>query len=99
MDRGNRSDGLPDGAAQRGLWRLMLKLPSVRGRLQILAGKSEALDSLCEAYEDASSTLERALRERSDDKGPLVKEYQIICSEIETDVIAYCLKHHSSMPK
>ncbi|NTI32855.1 hypothetical protein [Rhizobium rhizogenes] len=99
MGRGNRSDGLPDGAAQRGLWRLMLKLPAVRGRLQILAGRSEALDSLCEAYEDASSTLERVLREPGDDKCPLVEEYRTICSEIETDVVAYCLKHRSNVLK
>ncbi len=93
MGRGNASDRPPDGAAQRGLWRLMLKLPSIRGELQILAARNHALDDLCEAYEDASVTLERIRKKPGNTDCPLVREYETICAEIETEVIKYCVEH------
>jgi hypothetical protein len=75
----------------------MLRLPAVRGQLQFLAGRSESLESLCEAYEDASGTLERLLKAPGDDNCPMVKEYQAICGEIEAEVLTYCLQHRSGV--
>lgn len=91
MGREEADERAPEGSAKRGLSRLMLRLPALRGQMQILSGKSGSLDSLCEAYEDACVTLERMLRESGDTHAPMVKEYQAICSEIESDVIQYCL--------
>lgn len=84
--------------ARRGLWRLMLKLPAVRGRLQILATKSRSLDDLFEAYEEASLALERLMRQPGDEHCSMVAEYETICAEIESDVIQYVLEHRSSGP-
>jgi hypothetical protein len=98
MGRGDTSERSPEGAAQRGLWRLMLKLPAQRGHLQIL-GRRDPLASLCEAYEDASVTLDRLRNIPGETDRPMVKEYETICSEIETDVIQYCLQHRGGVPE
>lgn len=84
--------------AQRGLWRLMLKLPAIRGRLQLLASKSRSLNDLFEAYEEASLALERLMRQRGDEHCPMVTEYKTICAEIESDIIQYVLEHRPSVP-
>lgn len=81
------------GAAQRGLLKLMLKLPSVRGKIQVLAARSESLVSMCEAYGEASSMLERLESGRAVNEGGILDEYRAICTEIENDVIRYCLEH------
>lgn len=99
MGRGNTSERRPQGAEQRGLWRLMLKLPALRGRLQLLAAKTEALDSLCEAYEDASTMLEKLRNAPGEPDLPMIREYESLCSDIEADVIQYCLEHHSGVPE
>ncbi|MEQ1409548.1 hypothetical protein ABK249_32100 [Neorhizobium sp. Rsf11] len=83
--------------SRRGLWRLMLRLPTMRGDLQILAAKSHRLDALCAAYEDASVTLARLRKERHNADQTLLAEYRMICEEIESDVIQYCLTHDSSV--
>ena len=83
--------------AQRGLWRLMLKLPAVRGRLQLLASKSRSLTDLFEAYEEASLALERLMRQPGDEHCPMVTEYETICAEIESDIIQYVLEHRPSV--
>jgi hypothetical protein len=77
----------------------MLRLPAMRGRLQILGAKSSALQDLFEAYEDASMTLERLLKEAGEDARPMIREYETICSEVENDVIEYCLGHSPDVPK
>ena len=99
MGRGDGDEPAPKGTAKRGLWRLMLRLPALRGRLQILAGRSDSLDGLCEAYEDASVALDRMLREPGDTRSPMVSEYQTICREIESEVIQYCLAQGSPVPE
>lgn len=83
----------PKGAAQRGLLKLMLKLPSVRGPLQILAGRSIALSSLFEAYDDATDMLDKLQARRIEGEEGLLDEYRTICAEIEGDVIRHCLQH------
>ncbi|WFR98137.1 hypothetical protein PR017_20485 (plasmid) [Rhizobium tumorigenes] len=99
MGRGEADERAPEGSAKRGLWRLMLRLPALRGRLQILTGRSDSLVDLCEAYEDASFTLDRMLREPGSANAAMIKEYQTICSEIESDVIQYCLERPSDVPQ
>jgi hypothetical protein len=98
MGRKGSTKRTPVGGEQRGLWRLMLKLPALRGRLQVLAAKSESLGSLCEAYEDASVTLDRLRNAPGDVNCPMVREYEILCAEIEADVIQYCLQRGPSGP-
>ena len=98
MEKRSGTDRNGSGAAQRGLWRLMLKLPAMRGRLQLLAAKSSSLDDLFEAYEEASSTLERMAKDRAREECPLVEEYETVCSEIESDVIHYVVQHPLGVP-
>jgi hypothetical protein len=93
MGKGSTNEGLPHGSGERGLWRLMLKLPALRGRLQILAARHDSLINLFEAYEDASVTLQRLRTAPGEQNRPLALEYETTCSEIEAEVIEYCLKH------
>lgn len=93
MGRDRGGTRTPAAAERSGLWRLMLKLPALRGQLQTLVVDSEPLGNLCEAYEDASVALERLRNVPGDANGPMVKEYEVVCLEIESDVIRYCLKH------
>ncbi|WP_338012544.1 hypothetical protein [Rhizobium sp. Root1203] len=73
----------------------MLKLPALRGSLQVLAQKSSSLESLSEAYEDACTALDRFRNRVGTSRDPLIEEYEAICREIESDVIKLCL-HNSS---
>jgi hypothetical protein len=89
----DESNGSSKGAAQRGLLKLMLKLPAVRGPLQILSGRSTSLSGICEAYDDATDMLEKLQAGRVKGGDSLLDEYRTICSEIEDDVIRRCLEH------
>lgn len=68
----------------------MLKLPVLRGQLQLLSAKDSSLHSLCEAYDEATSMLDRERSGQLQDKAVLA-EYELICREIEEEVIAICL--------
>lgn len=92
MGPGSSDGRSPEGAAKRGLWRLMLKLPAVRATMQALEGKSAALTGLFEAYEDTCATLDRLLRNPDTSDPAMIAEYRTICSEIEADVLRYCLE-------
>jgi hypothetical protein len=96
--RGGTAGGGSD-TAQRGLWRLMLKLPAMRGRLQILAAKSSMLKDLCEAYEEASLAAERLLKESSKANASRLLEYETICAEIETDIVRLVLQQSRNVPE
>ncbi len=76
----------------------MLKLPALRGRLQILAQKSMALKELCEAYEEAAMAHERLLKEDPTGRGEFALEYGGICLEIETDIIELVLEQSKGVP-
>lgn len=80
------------GKSKKGLWRLMLKLPALRGRLQILAASSSVLDDLCEAYEIASSAFEALSKRNEPGDAARAAEYEGLCSEIEGDVIHLVLQ-------
>ncbi|MEK1894243.1 MAG: hypothetical protein AAAB20_13350 [Rhizobium sp.] len=92
MGKENDKGRTPTGAERRGLRRLMLRLPAVRAQLQLIGEKSESLGSLCEAYEDASSMLDRWRSVVGDTNHAMVHEYEIVCAEIEADVVKYCLE-------
>lgn len=83
--------------AQRGLWRLMLKLPAIRGRLQVIAAQSPHLNGMFEAYEEAYVTLQRFQKERDRNDCPLIEEYETLCSEIESDVLSIVLGDTTSI--
>lgn len=75
----------------------MLKLPAMRGELQILSARNPTLLSLCDAFEDASSMLERLHKDRSADIG-MIAEYESLCSEIENEVVELCILLNRSGP-
>ncbi|WP_425299073.1 hypothetical protein [Rhizobium sullae] len=77
-------------AAHRGLLKLMLRLPSLRAELQLLWQKDAGLEPLCEAYEDATTTLDRLLKGATDGEHGLVEEYRNVCRALEADVVARC---------
>ncbi|MCW1751151.1 hypothetical protein [Rhizobium acaciae] len=77
--------------AQRGLWRLMLKLPAIRKRLQHIAAQSTHLNGMFEAYEEAYVALQEFQRDRDRTDCPLIAEYEALCSEIESDVLSIVL--------
>jgi hypothetical protein len=84
MGRENGVAGTTRDSARRGLWRLILKLPALRGQLQIIAAQTTDLNELFEAYEMAASALERFRKEEDRTR---VREYETVCSAIEEDVI------------
>ena len=81
---------MPNAAVQRGLLKLMLKLPALRGQLQLLSVKNLSLSNLCEAYEEASSMLDRQRKLDPLDHS-MISEYELICREIEEEVISICI--------
>ncbi|MFC5755644.1 hypothetical protein [Rhizobium sp. GCM10022189] len=99
MNKGYGSGRAQTGTRERGIWRLMLKLPAVRGRLQILAAKPSSFGELFEAYDEACATLDRLLKETATGRSPMIDEYRTICEEIESEVIRYCVEHGSNMPE
>lgn len=86
---------MPNEAKQRGLLKLMLKLPALRGQLQLLSVKNMPLASLYEAYDEATSMLDRQRRRDPQDTS-MVAEYELICLEIEEEVISICLSSAGS---
>lgn len=77
--------------ARRGLLKLMLRLPALRGQLQVLCASDASVLGLCGAFDDASTTLERLRKNRSDQDADAILEYETICFEIETDIIGICI--------
>ncbi|CDZ68277.1 Hypothetical protein NGAL_HAMBI2605_65620 [Neorhizobium galegae bv. orientalis] len=96
MTGGRDRQSALEGAAQRGLLKLMVKLPSVRGSIQILAARSNGLAPLLEAYDEATTMLEKLQASANPQESAVLVEYLTICSEIEGDVIRYCLEHSPS---
>lgn len=84
---------------QRGLLRLMLKLPSVRGKIQLLASHSRPFQELCEAYGEAASTLDKLEKGQLVEHDGMLAEYRATCAEIEVEVIEFCLDDRDSVPK
>lgn len=68
----------------------MLKLPALRGQLQMESAKNKALMGLCDAFDDATTALDQLNRDPRSN-AELIKEYETICSEIESEVIDLCI--------
>lgn len=68
----------------------MLRMPALRGQLQVLSAHNYELQSLCEAFEETQTMIEN-LRSKPDGKnvGEL-EEYERLRTEIENDVIWIC---------
>jgi len=77
---------------RRGLLKLMLRIPELRGRLQELSSRSESLSSLCGAFEDASMTLERLRAVRALPDEAAILEYEAVCREIEGEIRSICAR-------
>ena len=75
-------------AVQRGLWRLMLKLPSIRGCLQLIAARSVHLNEMFEAYQEAYVALQRFQKECGRSTSGLIEEYEALCTERTTASIS-----------
>lgn len=74
--------------ARRGLARLLLKLSAAqRDALREVVKTTPILNELIEAYEEASTALERFSRQGGVDPA-IVSEYEIMCFEIESDLMA-----------
>lgn len=69
----------------------MLRLPSFRGQLQMLWHGNIGLEPLCEAYEDATTTLDRLRKSPKAEDASLAAEYCSLCEDLETDVLSRCL--------
>ena len=72
-----------------GLIKLMVKLPVLRGELQLIYGQDPTLRDLAEAYNEATEMLYLLRGNPSSDKA-LLAEYEAVCIEIESDVLAIC---------
>ena len=75
---------------RRGLMKLMLRVPALRGKLQIVSASNAEMFSLCGAFEDASSTLDRLRRQGEQANPAVVEEYESLCDEIEREIIEIC---------
>jgi hypothetical protein len=80
--------------SRRGLIKLMLRMPALRGQLQILAAQDGHFLDLCGAFEEASETLEALKAKHRDRSDASVAEYERICAEIEDEIILIC--YHKS---
>ena len=74
-----------------GLNKLMLKMPALRGQLQILSAQNPELYNLCGAFGDASATLERLRRNQTNPDSVVIADYENLCVELEQDIIRICL--------
>ena len=74
-----------------GLNKLMLKMPALRGQLQILSAQNPELYNLCGAFGDASATLERLRRNQTNPDSAVIADYENLCVELEQDIIRICL--------
>jgi hypothetical protein len=76
----------------RGLAKLMLKMPALRGKLQIMGARNAEFLNLCGAFEQASSTLERLKKESKRENRSSIEEYENVCREIEEEVLRMCAR-------
>jgi len=77
--------------------KLMLKMPALRGSLQVISRRNPEILNLCGAYEEASLMLERLVRENSPSNRARIEEYRNICREIEDEIISICYDDQSTV--
>ncbi|MBX4897395.1 nodulation protein [Rhizobium bangladeshense] len=90
MVREERIAHIAKHAAEQGLARLMMRLPATRATIRAAAASRSHLYELCGTYGEACSVLDRMRRDISADPA-IIAEYEIICAEIETDVLRILL--------
>ncbi len=73
---------------QRGMKRLMLRLPALRQRLRELVAEEGEAQLLCGAFDEAAGALDE-LRKRNAATN-ILEEYEEICAEIEEDLLRLC---------
>jgi hypothetical protein len=73
----------------KGLLRLMVRLPAIRGELQIIHGRDPLIRDLTEAYGDAIETL-ASLQSNPVSQHGLIREYETICADIEEEIVRRC---------
>ena len=76
---------------RRGLIKLMLKMPALRGKLQLLSATNSDVLGLCGAFDDATSTLDRLRKENMPVNPAMIAEYESLCEDIEKEIIAICV--------
>jgi len=76
--------------AEKGLARLMMRLPATRATIRAAAASQPHLYELCGAYGEACAVLDRMRKDTSANPS-IVTEYEIICAEIEIDVMRILL--------
>ena len=81
---------------RQGLIKLMLRMPALRGQLQLLAARDDHFLSLCGALEEASVTLASLKARTPPDEWSKVPEYEQICAEIEDEIISICYQKLAS---
>ncbi len=74
-------------SAKRGLRRLMIKLPAMRRQLETEYAANLDFIGLCEAFEEASSSLDRSYRDTTVPSAIIV-ECEAVCAEIENEILA-----------
>ena len=74
---------------KRGMVKLMLRLPQLREAIKLAHLRQPAIDSLLEAYDDASDALEQ-MQALADPDEELLQEYRQICREIESEIAEIC---------
>ena len=77
----------------RGLLKLMLRLPAMRGTLQMLNARSDGMRSLCEAFDDATATYDILMKAGVTRNQQLIEEYEGIIKDLEAEVIRDCLNY------
>jgi hypothetical protein len=75
---------------RRGLMKLMLKMPALRGKLQVTSASNADMFSLCGAFEEASSMLDRLRRQGERASPAVLREYESLCDEIQQEIIDIC---------
>lgn len=74
--------------------KLMIRLPALRGELQVIHGHDDTLRELAAAYEDATQMLATLRTNSAADRG-LVREYEAICSGLEEEIVGRCIDWRS----
>lgn len=78
---------------RRGLLKLMLRMPALRGKLRLLSARDDDFRSLCGAFEEAQMMLERLRGHQSCNDPAEIAEYEQVCSGIENEIISMCRKN------
>ena len=78
---------MPTGSDLRGLLKLMLRFPKLRGELQLAFGHDGPIRELAEAYDEVTQTIETMTR-ASAGKDTASAEFEELQAAIESDIVA-----------